>query len=411
MHRTLVATLAFASIVSVAVSQPGRASPEPSAGERAARRWAGNPSARTEVFLERGWRPSPRALAQEFLHDFWRISGAPAISAAVLSDGDLVFSGGVGFSDLSNLVPATGSTVYNVGSISKVISVVAVMQLVEQGAVDLDDPIQKYVPTFPEKRWPVTVRHVLTHTAGIRHYRDDDFPDTSVWNMNWKPFDSYDEAVGIFAGDPLLFEPGTRFLYTSYGANLMQGIVETASGLGFEEYLEEHVFRPAGMLRSGLDRTGRIVPGRATGYLVDAHGVREHPWEDVSYKWAGGGMISTVEDLVRFGQAILDGSLLEPETVEEMFRPRLDGVLRYREGEPATPIPWRQALMWRIRTDEAGRDYVHHCGTVVGFNACLAIYVDEGLVVAVADNAASSGLWPAKTIAGFFLDGDESSVD
>lgn len=355
------------------------------------------------VYRERGWQPSARARAAAYLEELWRASGTPAISAAVFVDGELVFSEAIGFADLEHLAPATTATVYNVGSVSKAISAVAVMQLVEAGEVDLDDPIQRYVPSFPEKRWPVTVRQILTHTSGIRHYGESDFPDDSDYDMNWKPYASLEEAISVFADDPLLFEPGTFYRYTSYGANLLQGVVETASGMGFEDYLRDKVWRPAGMLRTALDVTERIVPHRARGYLVDGAQIRHHPWEEVSYKWAGGGMISTAEDLARLGAALLEGRLMKPETVELMLTPQLgDDILYYRGEDPPQPLGWQQAFIWRIRRDDADRDYVNHCGSVKGFNACLIVYAGEKLVAATADNADSLGLRAARALADFY---------
>ncbi|HUO87254.1 MAG TPA: serine hydrolase domain-containing protein [Thermoanaerobaculia bacterium] len=346
---------------------------------------------------------SPRARAVEYLEELRRASGAPGLSAAVVARGRLLFAEGFGFADLEHRAPATSATVYNIGSVAKAITAVAVLQLVEEGKVGLEDAVQRYVPAFPEKGWPVTVRHLMTHTSGIRHYRASDFPDESPHEMNWRPYGSVEEAIAIFAGDPLLFAPGTHYHYTSYGVNLLQGVVEAASGMGFEDYLRRRVWEPAGMLRTSFDVPARLVPHRARGYLLDGTEVHNHPWEDVSYKWAGGGMISTAEDLARLGAALLDGRLMAPATVRRMFAPQLgEDVLVFQGDEPAAPLRWRQALIWRIRTDLAGRDFVHHCGSVKGFNACLVLYVDEGLVVATADNADALGFGPALTLADLF---------
>jgi CubicO group peptidase (beta-lactamase class C family) len=147
------------------------------------------------------------------------------------------------------------------------------------------------------------------------------------------------------------------------------------------------------MLATRFDRPGRIVPGRARGYRVGELGTTGYyPDENMTYKFAGGGMLSTAEDLARFAVALLEGRLLAPETVRAMLTPQLAGVLVFEGDRPATPLRWQQALMWRIRKDEKGRDYVNACGTVKGFNACLAIYLEEELVVATADNAEAVGL-------------------
>lgn len=320
------------------------------------------------------------------------------ISVAVASKGKLVFSRSAGYADLANRVPATPETVYNIGSVSKAIATVAVMQLVEQERVYLEEPIQKYVPTFPEKRAPVSIWHILTHTSGIRHYRTNDFPNTPD-NENVMPMSSLAEGIRVFKDDPLLFEPGDYYRYSSYAVNLLQGVVETASGMSFEEYLAENVWGPAGMERTGFDVPTRIVPNRARGY-DDRNGERiNYPYGDLTYKLAGGGMISTAEDLVRFALAVTSGRLLQPETVEAMFTPQLVDVRFFEGGDP---LRWEQCLMWRIRTDREGRPYVNHCGTVAGFNACLILYLDEELIVAITDNAWATGLFAAIAFADIF---------
>ena len=222
-------------------------------------------------------------------------TGAPGISAAVSLEGQLVFRGGVGYAELDNRTPADGGTVWNVGSVSKVLAGVAVMQLVESGKVRLDDRIQKYVPSYPEKRAPVTLEQILTHTSGIRHYKDGEFGPYGLYEA--RHFDDINEAIEHFRDDPLLFEPGTLYWYSSHAFNLLQGVVETASGLTFEEYMRRYVWEPAGMSSSSFDVPSRIVQKRGRGYVRNERGILVNPpYVDPSYKYAGGGMLSTVEE-------------------------------------------------------------------------------------------------------------------
>jgi CubicO group peptidase (beta-lactamase class C family) len=136
------------------------------------------------------------------------------------------------------------------------------MQLVEQEKVRLEDPIQKYVPSFPEKGAPITLKHLMTHTSGIRHYRPTDFPGTED-NENMKPYKSIEEAITIFKDDPLLFAPGRYYSYSSYAVNLLQGVVEKAGGMPFEDYLRKFVWDAAGLRATRFDIPDRIVPRRA----------------------------------------------------------------------------------------------------------------------------------------------------
>ena len=242
---------------------------------------------------------------------------------------------------LENLTPADGKTVHNVASVSKVMATVAVMQLVEKGLVGLDDAIQKYVPSFPKKRKPVTLRHILTHTSGIRHYKNGEFGPYGLREM--RRFTDIEEAMQHFSEDPLLFEPGSYWMYSSHAFNLLQGVIEKASGLGFEEYMKRNVWEPAGMLASSFDVPERIVHKRGQGYVRNDEGILEHPrYADVSYKYAGGGMLTTVDDLVRLGIALNNGTLLEPETVKAMYtvqvvRRRFTISAEWRSGKTILP--------------------------------------------------------------------------
>jgi CubicO group peptidase (beta-lactamase class C family) len=343
----------------------------------------------------------PEVKAAAYLEEQWRLTGAPAVSVAVAHKGRIVFSRGIGFADLNNRVPATSSTVYNIGSVSKVITVIAIMKLFEQGKIGLDDPIRKHVPEFPDNGSPITIRQILTHTSGIRHYRRTDFPD-SLDNENWKPFASFDDAIRIFKDDPLLFKPGEYYFYSSYAVNLLQGVIEKVTKMSFEDYLRMQVWIPAGMINTGFDVPERIVSNRANGYALDKGRLINNPYGDLTYKFASGGMISTVEDLVRLGVALNHGGLLQPKTTAMMYESQLKSVLRFQEKGSPSREDFEQGLMWRMRKDAAGRTFVHHCGTVKGFNACLVNYVDEDLVVAIADNMEAIGFRPALEFAEFF---------
>lgn len=340
---------------------------------------------------------APEAQTATYLQGVLK-TGTPGTSAAVALKGRIVFSGGAGFADLDNMVPAAGSTVYNLGSVSKVNTAVAVMQLLEQGKVGLDDPIQKYVPAFPDKAAPITIRHLMTHTSGVRHYRTNEGEEST------RRF-SLEESIALFKDDPLLFKPGESWFYSSYGVNLLQAVIEKASGLNFEEYMVQNVWGPAGMLSTALDLPERLVPHRAKAYWFPKGRPLNYPFTDLSYIYAGGGMISTVEDLARLGVALNHGRLLRPDTVTLMYKAQVDPVLRHEEKGPPRRMEFRQALVWRVFTDAAGRTFVNHCGSVKGFNACLVNYPAEDLVVAIAYNGddVSPGRLGAEAIAQFFL--------
>ena len=312
-------------------------------------------------------------------------TGAPGVSAAVAVHGRLVFSGGVGVAELDNMTPADGRTVHNVGSVSKVESAVAVMQLVEQGKVGLDEVIQKYVPSYPVKSAPITLRHVLTHGSGIRHYKDGEFGPDGLLEM--RRHTSIDTAIDVFRDDPLLFAPGTLWSYSSHAFNLLQGVIEKASGLGFEAYMRRYVWEPAGMVSSSFDVPERVVHRRGWGYERTARGViQKAAYADVSYKYASGGMLASCEDLVRFAAAINAGTLMKAETRQAMHAVQVETVMAYQAKGAPVKQDFKQALAWRVSRDVTGRTYISHTGTVRGTRSVVINYPAEGVVVAMQAN-------------------------
>jgi CubicO group peptidase (beta-lactamase class C family) len=347
---------------------------------------------------------APAERARAYLAELRDSTQTPAVSGAVALNGKLVFSGGVGMIDLENKVRATGESVYNIGSLSKVITAIAVMQLIEGGLIELEDDIRQYVPSFPDKGTKITVWNLLTHTSGIRHYRPTDFPGTPD-NENIQPIGRWEDGLRFFAEDPLLFPPGKYFFYTSYGVNLLQGVVEAASGETFEQYLRSHVWGPAGMDRASFDIPERIVPHRARSYrLVDGKPFNYY-YNDLGYKFASGGMIASVEDLAKLGAALNHGLLLKPETKARMLSSQLKGVLEFREGAEPAAMRFEQAILWRLRRDTQGRRVAYECGSIKGSNACLVDFVDEDLVAAVVTNSWECCGWSkADALADFFRD-------
>jgi len=311
----------------------------------------------------------------------------PGITVAVGVGESIVFSAGVGFAELDNRTPATGRTVLNAGSVSKVMAVVGLMQLVAQGKVDLDAEIQTYLPYYPRKPWPITVRHILTHTSGTRHYNGTEFGEFGLLEM--RHYDTFEEATRLWRDDSLLFQPGTAWYYSSHAMNLQHGIIEAASGMEFEEYLRRFVFEPAGMLASQFDVPSRVVVNRGRGYERDRRGEFVNPrFADVSYKYAGGGMLTTAEDLVRLGLALNRGALLDTATLRVMYTPQLSADVReYTPDGERRPLRHQQALAWWIRTDAQGREYISHTGTVNGTRTFVLNYNDHGVVVALQANA------------------------
>ena len=260
-----------------------------------------------------GLPPGTIAIVQSRIEAARTRLGVPGVAVAVVAREQLVWSAAFGEADLENDVPVRTDTMFRLASVSKPITATAVLQLAERGRLDLDAPVQRYVPAFPEKPWPVTSRLLLAHLGGLRHYREGEFGST-------RRYLSASEALGIFADDPLAHEPGTRFLYTSYGYNLLGCAVEGASGQPFLDYLRANVFEPAGMFTARDDDTLALIPHRAQGYVKSAMGeLRNSALADTSNKVPGGGLCATVEDVARFAMALQGGVLLGKDSLGRML--------------------------------------------------------------------------------------------
>jgi CubicO group peptidase (beta-lactamase class C family) len=302
-------------------------------------------------------------------------TGAPAVSVAVLLDGEVRFAGGYGLADLENSVPATADTVYRLGSIAKPVTAVAVMQLVEKGKIDLDAPVQRYVPSFPEKQWPVTIRQLLGHLGGIRHYKGDEI-------FSARHYSNLTEPLAIFKDDPLIAEPGSRYSYTTYGYNLLGAAVEGASGMSFPDYLRARIFEPARMDRMRVDSVYEIIPHRAQGYHKTADGrLLNSSIVDTSNKIPGGGLCSTVTDLVKFASAVMSGKLIRPETFAQMST-----MQQARDGKGTG-----YGLGWNV-ADSDGVRVVSHGGGQPRISTMLSTVPERRFAVAWMCNLEGSGL-------------------
>lgn len=324
-------------------------------------------------------------------------TGSPGLSAAVALDGRIVWAEGFGLADLENQVPISPASRFRLGSISKLITVAAAAKLVEAGKLDLDAPVQRYVPSFPAKEQPITPRQLAGHLAGIRHYNLQDF------SLPVRRYERLTEGLEIFQNDLLVHAPGSAYLYSSYGYNLFGAVVEGAAGKDFGRAVDELVIQPLGLGGTALDEPARILERRVRFYRREADGtlVNERAI-DSSYKWPSAGYLSTAGDLVRFGSAHLRDGYLKPETRSLLFTSQ-----RISSGVAAgeeTGV----GIGWRIGKDGAGRPILHHGGAIDGGRAFLLLYPNEKIAVAILANLSGARFaeGEAQKLAELFLETD-----
>lgn len=298
----------------------------------------------------------------------------PGISVAVQHRGELILARGYGLADVENRVPATEHTVYRIGSVTKQFTAAAVMKLVEEGSVALDEPMTKYFPDYPVGEFHITVGQLLDHTSGIKGYTE--MP--AFWEQGRLDL-SHEQMIELFSAEPWEFEPGDRYQYNNSAYYLAGLLVEKASGKSYAEYLEETFFRPLGMRESHYLYNDPIVPNRAEGYRVEDGVLLNDEPLSMHLPFAAGALGSSVLDLVRWTVALGAGDVVGPEGLEAMTtRRRLPGGAEIGYG------------LGLFVGEMAGHRLIEHAGGINGFLSQLAWYPDDDLIVAVLANSRSA---------------------
>jgi len=329
-------------------------------------------------------RPFARALVVE--------ENLPGLSLAVGIAGEVVWAEGFGWADIDARRPVTPKTLFRIGSVAKPMTATAVGVLHERGLLDLDAPVRDYVPSFPEKEWSVTTRQLMGHVAGVRHYGDDE-ELLYMRDHCESPLDGLER----FADDPLLFAPGTRYQYSSYGWTLVGAVVEAAAGEPFLDVMQREVFDPSDMRDTGLDDVLRPAARRTHLYWPFAdrntrYGVEHANDADNSCIQGAGALLSTPSDVVRFGLAILGGRLLRSETLDMLRTP-----LELESGESTG-----YGLGWFVRSaplgPEAQTTIFGHGGSSPGGFTSFMTLPEHGIVVAVTTNVSYAENLPSLSL-------------
>ena len=299
----------------------------------------------------------------------------PGLSVAVGVAGEIVWAEGFGWANLESRVPVTPRMRFRIGHVSKALTSAGVGLLREQGRLNLDDDIQAYVPAFPRKEWPVTLRQLMGHVAGVRHYRDTEWGDKPSVRCERAA-----EGLQGFADDPLLFEPETQYRYSTYGWVLVSAAVEAVANEPFFTFMRTQVFSPLGMAATEPDNATEPMPDRVTSYFRGNLGSELTTNVDYSCFAGAGAYLSTPSDLVRFGMALTSGTFLQPSTVR-MLQTRQ----QLLSGEETD-----YGLGWMLETVELAGERTplagHASRTIEGASTSFLTFPERGLVVAVTAN-------------------------
>lgn len=296
-----------------------------------------------------------------------------ALSIAVVRGRDTVVMKGYGFADMENDVPATTQTVFRIGSVTKQFTSAAIMRLVEQGKVSLDDDVTKYVPNAPVQGQKVLVRHLLNHTSGIPSYTDVG----PAFGRRIRQDLSPDSLLAIVRTDSLQFEPGSHFYYNNTGYYLLGMIIEKVTGRKYGEYLNETFFTPHGLSSTMYCSVSPIIKRRAQGYERSPNGLVNASYISMDLPYAAGSLCSTVGDLVTWTRLLHSGKIVSAPSFQAMTTP------------VKLPVPRPMSYGFGLVSDTLGSHRrIQHGGGINGFISSLAHYPNDSLTIVVLANTA-----------------------
>lgn len=297
---------------------------------------------------------------KSYFNKYTNFSGTILVSV----DGKTVFQTNHGYANFEKRFKNNRDTRFGIGSLTKQFTSMGIMILYEQEKLDLSDPISKYLPDCPSIWANINIHHLLTHTSGIMHsWELDSFSLFSKMNY------SFEEVLDKFTEMPLVALPSEKFHYSGVGYFLLAVIIETVSGMGYGEFLQWIIFDRILMKKTGVDINGRILENRAIGYISNNGIVEQAPYVNMQLLKGGGNMYSTVNDLLKWDQAIRNNTLINPETKKYMFK----------------PFKNNYAYGWRV-LNSGGRYLMKHNGRIAGFFSSIVRYPNEKLTVIILSN-------------------------
>jgi CubicO group peptidase (beta-lactamase class C family)/uncharacterized protein YneR len=302
----------------------------------------------------------------------------PGASVLVKKQGQVLFRKGYGLADMELGIPVEPDMVFRLGSITKQFTAVAILMLAEQGKLPLQDEITKFLPDYPTQGKTITVEHLLTHTSGIKSYTD--LPE-------WLPLMRKDmtlkEIIDLFKDKPMEFSPGERWKYCNSGYILLGAIIEKVSGETYEAFLQKHIFDPLGMNHSYYGSSSRVILRRIPGYSKGGAGFENAPYISMTQPYAAGSLLSSVDDLAIWNEALLAGKLIKRETLEKAFTP-----YKLKDGTTTG-----YGYGWFISNYE-GHRIIEHGGGIMGFTTYTLLLPEDQAFVVLLTNSAVEGRAP-----------------
>jgi D-alanyl-D-alanine carboxypeptidase len=293
----------------------------------------------------------------------------PGAAVLVAKGGEVLFRKGYGLANVELNVPVTPDTVFRLASMTKQFTAVAILMLAEQDKLSLDDPVARFLPAFPNGE-AITIAHLLGHESGLF-----DYVSLPIIQHGIQQDITVSGLIDLFQDRPLEFEPGTRLGYSNSNYILLGAIIEKVSGQTYAEFIEQNIFKPAGMTASCYDEYKRIIPNRAAGYEREDDAWVNARYVSMTEPYAAGGLLSSVNDMFRWDSALYAGKLIKRETLERAFTP-----FKLKDGTQTDA-----ACGWGI-SELRGRKAVIHPGGIFGFAGYGLTMPDDRVYVVVLTN-------------------------
>jgi len=331
-----------------------------------------------------------RKQVDSFVEAEMQAEKVPGAAIAVLRNGEIIIAKGYGRATLEYDVPVTRETLFQSGSVGKMFTAAAIMTLVEQGKIGLDDPLSKYFKDAPEIWRPITIRHLLTHTSGIRD------PYGAAYDYRHDYTD--DELVKMAEAQPLNFPPGSRWSYSNTGYVLLGIIINRTTGKFYFDLIDKAIFKPLGMTTARGINEADIVPNRASGYELVNGVVKNQEWVAMANPTADGSLYFSLDDVIAWSRGVDQGKVLSARSWQQVYTPvRLNSGKTYPYG-----------FGWMV--DQAGgQSRHHHSGSWQGFRTNYTRYLGDGLAIILLTNSAATntdkftdgiaGLWDPALVA------------
>lgn len=295
----------------------------------------------------------------------------PGISIIIAKKGQIVYEKAFGSANVELNTPMQPDNVFRIGSITKQFTAVAILQLVEQGKISLQDSVQKYIKDFPSKGSTITIENLLTHTSGIVDYTSKDDPDPFIERRDFTP----EFLINYFKNDPLQFRPGSKYNYSNSNYLLLGYIIQLVSGESYHQYMADNVIKRAGLIHTLYAEEKTIVPNRAQGYTRYSGFFENCDYQTLSLGFACGDLLSNTEDLYQWNNALLSGKVISKASLNKAFTP-----YKLSDGTFST-----YGYGWFIDRNY-GSLCIHHEGQTSGFIALEKYFPKEDIYVAILTN-------------------------